>query len=279
MTSTCTIVVDRQTYEVEASEGTARARHGDLVLELPHWSAAQHLDALRRHLVPGPTGLELDSEAFAAEVLACTGAPVDRWGELVPLALWWAARPEQDDWEHGLGEPNTGWTTLHDGVRARLHTCTWHQRIVAARHGLVRVDGSLAIDPVQVLEHLLTHVVEQVEDTDGQRMSWRELASSSLLRLANVVLEHNSREAPFTELGERDDLPEQARGLLELCRVLGRTPTQVLGLPATEVDLVRELMRRTETAAMPRPSTSPRAHAPLHMAPDAIVLDFGGGEA
>jgi hypothetical protein len=274
MEGVCTIVVDRRAYEVEASEGTMCVRYGDLVLELPRWSAAQHLDALHRHLVPGPAGVELDGEGYAAEVLARTEAPVERWGELVPLALWWATRPELDA---TLNDEAS--TELHDGARAWLRDCTWLERVAAARRGLTKFEGGLAIDPVRVMEHLLEQVVERIEGPDGRARALDEIAGSSLVRLANVVLERNSREAPFSELGELEEAPEQARGLLELCRALGRSPSEVLALPAAEVDIVRELLRRVEpTKASARPVTT-RAHAPLHDAPDAIVIDFGGGGA
>jgi hypothetical protein len=272
MSGSYTIVVDQRAYEVEASEGSVRARHRDLELALPRWSAAQHLDALRRHLVPGPAGLELDGEGYAAEVLARTDAPVTRWGELVPLALWWATRPELDGMVSG-GES----MVLHEGVRAQMRECTWHQRMAAARHGLVRSDDGVAIDPVQVMEQLLEHLVEGIDAPDGHPVPLDELAGSSLVRLSNAVLDRSSREAPFTELLELEEAPAQARELLELCRVLGYTPTQVFALPAAEVDLVRELMRRATVTPPVRATAPARSHAPLHDAPDAIVIDFGNG--
>lgn len=273
MAGACTIVVDRWTYEVEISEGSARARYGDLVLELPHWSAAQHLDAMRRHLVPGPAGLDLDGEGYAAEVLASTEAPVTRWGELVPLALWWATRPDLDT------ASDVQDATLHDGSRVELHDCTWRERLTAACEGLVQSPDGAAIDVVRVMEGLLERVVERIEAPGGQCRSWRALGGSSLVRLSSRLLERSSREAPFPELMGLDDAPEHARVLLELCRALGRTPTQVFALPATEVDLVRELIRRSDVAASLRAlrRSHSRPHAPLHDAPDAIVIDFGGG--
>lgn len=271
MLAVCTVVVDRQTYEVETSQGSVRARHGDLELTLPPWSGAQHLDALRRHLIPGPAGLELDGEGYAAEILARTDAPSTRWSELVPLALWWATRPELEDVL--VGEQ----AELHDGTRVRLRDCTWQERIAAARHGLLQSDEGAAIDPVRVIEHLLEQSVDGVEAVDGRSVPLGAVEGSSLVRLSSLVLDRNNREAPFTDLMELEDAPTQARELLELCRVLGRTPMQVFGLPAAEVDLVRELMRRAGGSTPQRVRTTSRPHAPLHEAPDAIVLEFGSG--
>lgn len=273
MSGACTIIVDHRIYEVEISMGSARARHGDLELDLPSWTATEHLDALRRHLVPGPAGLELDCEGYAAELLARTDIPITRWGELVPLALWWATRPDLDD-----ATSNGASVVLHDGSWAELRDCTWYERIAAARHGLVRSDDGVAIDVVRVMERLLERAVECVVATGGQRISWQALGGSSVVRLSSVLLERSIREAPFSELTDIENTSEQARVLLELCRVLGRTPTQVFALPAAEVDLVRELLRRANVAAPSRgdPLRS-RPHAPLHDAPDAIVIDFGGG--
>lgn len=271
MADACTIVVDRRAYEVETSEGTARARHGDLVVELPAWSGARHLAALRRHLVPGAAGLELDGEGYAAEVLALTEAPVERWSELVPLALWWATRPELDP----APAPHGDDVALHRGAQARLRECAWQQRLAAARGGLVRSDEGAAVDPVRVLEQLLASAVERVEAPPRGGIAIEALDGSSLVRLSSLVLDRSCREAPFDELMGLDDAPEPARGLLELCRVLGRTPSQVLQMPATEVDLVRELLRRIEGEKLPRRPVPSRPHAPLHDAPDAVVIRFG----
>lgn len=272
MSGAYTIVVDQWAYEVRASEGSVCARHRDLELVLPRWSAAQHLDALRRHLFSGPAGLELDAEGYAAEVLSRTDAPVARRAELVPLALWWATRPELD----GVASDGES-TVLHERVRAQLRECTWHERMAVARHGLVQSGDGAAIDPVQVMEQLLEHVVEGIEAPGGHSMPLGELAGSSLVRLSSAVLDRTSREAPFAELLELEETPAQARELLELCRVLGRTPTQVFELPAAEVDLVRELMRRATLTPPVRATAPARSHAPLHDAPDAIVIQFGNG--
>lgn len=269
MADALTIVVDRRTYEVEASQGSTRVRHGDLELELPAWTGARHLDALCRHLVPGSAGLELDGEGYAAEVLALTDAPVERWSELAPLALWWATRPDLD--------PPTSVGELHGGVRARLGECTWRQRLAAASAGLQRSDDGAAIDPVAVMEQLLACVVEAVEEPGGRRVSLDELGASSFVRLSSLVLDHGCREAPFSALAGVPDASEPARRLLELCRALGRAPTQVLEMPAAEVDLVRELMRRAAGVMPEQASTPSRAHAPLHDAADAVVIRFDGG--
>lgn len=269
-----TVVVDRQTYEVEASEGSARARYGDLELSLPRWSGADHLRALGRHLVPGLAGLELDAEGYAAELLARIDAPVERWPELVPLALWWATRPELD------GERlDDGGLALAGGARAQLADCAWRQRIDAARHGLVRSDEGAAVDPVRVLEQLCDRVLDGVEDADGRSIAPQELDGPSFVHLCAHVVEHSSRESPFPELEAFEDAPEPARELLELCRVLGRTPTQVLELPAREVDLVRGLVALAGGTGAPQAPKPSRVHAPLHDAPDAVVIDFGDGGA
>jgi hypothetical protein len=276
MADALTIVVDRRTYEVETSQGEARVRHGDLELELPAWTGARHLEALCRHLVTGSAGLELDGEGYAAEVLALTDAPVERWNELAPLALWWATRPDLD--------PSTSNTpadvdegALHGGARAHLGECTWRQRLAAASAGLQRSDDGAAIDPVAVMEQLLAHVVEAVEEPDGRHVSLDELGASSFVRLSSLVLDHGCREAPFSAFAGVPDASEPARRLLELCRALGRTPTQVLEMPAAEVDLVRELMRRAAGVMPEQASTPSRAHAPLHDAADAVVIRFDGG--
>lgn len=278
MADACTIVVDGRAYEVEPSEESTRARHGDLALRLPVWTGARHLDALRRHLVPGPAGLELDGEGYAAEILAHTEAPVERWHELVPLALWWATRPDLDPAPSDATTACDGaGVDLHGGARAQLRDCTWQQRLAAAREGLLRSDEGAAVDPVRVMGRLLAQVVESVEAPGRGRVSLEELGASSLVRLWGVVLDRCSRQPPFAALLDLEDGPAPARRLLELCRALGRTPTQVLELPAAEVDLVCELVRRAEAAMPSRTPVASRAHAPLHDASDAVVIHFGDG--
>lgn len=268
-----TLRVDRSTYEVEVSDGVSRAWCGDLELRLPPWSGADHFRALERHLVPGVAGLELDAEGYAAELLSRTDVPVEHWGELVSLALWWATRPELD------GELlEDGRLGLPGGARAQLERCTWKQRLAAVRGSLQRSENALAVDPVAVVERLVDSVSARVEDASGRVVEPRMLEGAALARLVEHVVEHSTRESPFPELEGLEEVPARAGELLAVCRALGRTPTEVLALPALEIDLVRALLRVESGEVEHRELRTSRPHAPLHDAIDAVVLEFGDGD-
>src|ERR1043165_9393305 len=63
---------------------------GGREVALRPWTCGAHLDALGKHLRPGPDGLALDAPSFCEEVLAGSGLPADLVLEIGPLALWWA---------------------------------------------------------------------------------------------------------------------------------------------------------------------------------------------
>ncbi|MCH9683414.1 MAG: hypothetical protein K0V04_18400 [Deltaproteobacteria bacterium] len=270
-----TVIVGERHYEVElsASGDALRARYEGLQVELPLWTGARHLDALRRHVTPGPDGLVLDATGYAAELLGDAGVEPEQWPDLTPLALWWSARPEL-----AQAHDDEGWVTLPCGTRARVRECSWRARIEAARRGLTGDDGVRTIDPVAVLDRVLEHVVVDVEPEARGAQAGRGLASASFGRLATAVLDRVAPQTRPESLPDDREGADSARRVLDVCRALGRTPSEVLEMPAAEIDLVEALMERSSPTTRATSVAAPsRTHAPLHDAPDAFVITFGDG--
>ncbi len=262
-------------YEVEipAAGGHLRARHGDALLELPPIDGARHLDALRRHVTPGVEGLVLDERGYASEFLVAASVSAAQWSRWIPLVLWWAARPD-------LAEPATDgqWVTLPCSTRARLRSCTWRERISAARAGLVGQGDSACVDPVAVLEGILERVVADIS-LQGGEASLPTMDSASWSRLAGAALALTGHDADTDPRSAPVD-PVHAQAVLELCRVLGCMPSDVLDAPACEIDVVWELLRHAGGEPRSPSVRGPaRPHAPLHGAADAFVIDFSASGA
>src|SRR5262245_33241697 len=92
-----------------------------------------HLDALGKHLRPGPGGLALDAPSFCREVLAGSGLSGELVHQIGPLALWWAAG---GDARPPVRLDAEGWLEL-DGERARLRPWTHGERLRALSESVI----------------------------------------------------------------------------------------------------------------------------------------------
>jgi len=187
-------------------------------LDLPTWSGAQHLAALRRHIVPGPGVPRLDLEGYAAELLLHTDEPEEDWAELTSHALCGVLDPER-----GPAGDDGRFVELSCGTRIRMGDCPWSERVQAARAALGIDDGAPA-DPVRVVEQVLAQVLDHVV---VGTTTIDQLAPASLVQLAGAVLDRYDRaltdgDLEDLDLGEPDVQAESARLVLALHRSLGR---------------------------------------------------------
>jgi hypothetical protein len=186
--------------------------HDDLAFALPSWSGAQHLAALRRHIVPGPGAPELDVEGYAAELLVLTSVPQPRWAALVPVALWWAIRPDL-----GPARCDGRWVELYGGTRVRVDEYSWVERCEAAQNALFEEDDD-ELDPAAVVERVLAQVVEHVDESGVTALA--DLSAPAVVQLAAAMLDRyhcQHADDPFEDLDA-----ERARLVLALHCGLGR---------------------------------------------------------
>lgn len=214
-----------------------RWRLHDLACELPRWSGTQHLEALRRHIVPGPGIFQLDLEGYAAELSAGTGLTAEGEETRLRLVLDRVVCPELDG-PHDDGQ----WVQLGCGTRVRLGDCPWSERVQAAREALEdEAPEGLGFDPVQVAERVLGQVLELADAPEPLALA--DLSAGSVVQLATALLDRYDRvEAP----GEQDDYDELEPEDLE----------------AEQVRLVLALHRSLGRGRLPAPHTPPRCERP-----------------
>lgn len=231
----------------------------DQARELPRWNGAQHLEALRRHIVSGPGVSELDLQGYAAERLAQAEIAPERWAELWPCALASIVDSELE------GPRDDGqWVELCDGTRVRMGDCPWSLRVQAAQESLHEeaVEGVESFDPIRVAERVLEQLIE-LADTPSP-ITLADLSARAAVQLACALLDRYDRVDPPGALDDYDELEpealesEQVRMVLALHRALARTR-----LPAPHTPPRRE---------RPKPRWPPQSipqQAPL------LVVSFG----
>ncbi|MCP3060351.1 hypothetical protein LXT21_16340 [Myxococcus sp. K38C18041901] len=237
-------------------------------VSLRRWGFGAHLRALDSHARLDGAGLDFDAAGFALDVLRDSGVPESCFGELAPLALWWALC--------GLREPSVG--ALPEGwwqageVRARLRPWTFAERTqVLEASLLMRADGARELSLERYLRGMLdASVVEWVP-----AVALESLDGATTAALLEAVVSINAAPAKAEDrMLEASD--KQARVLaevtLKLCRALGWTPAQVWATPASEVDRLLAMLKLTE------PPVAPARQAPASRAmrlsdfPDAVVI-------
>ncbi|MCK6522728.1 hypothetical protein L6R49_14960 [Myxococcota bacterium] len=209
------------------------------------WTLGEHLRALGLCLRPGADGPGVDGDRYAALVLDAMGAPTERWAELAPLALWWAATPDARVLGEGL--PTRPWTFAERS-----------QALTAASEA--QPDGGLDLK-LDVYLHAMLRASTEHE-------GWEALPAAAGHRLLTEVILLNH---PDLEEERAAEPPALTRALLSVCRALGLTPSQVRALPAAEVDRVLDLLALDAAAT---PSAAPRRARRPKLAdyPDAVVI-------
>ncbi|HVE83513.1 MAG TPA: hypothetical protein VND93_11720 [Myxococcales bacterium] len=232
------------------------------------WTCGAHLDALGKHLRPGPGGIALDAPGFCADVLADSGLPAELAGEIGPLALWWAAGGEA---RPAARAGEDGWLEL-DGERARLRPWTHGERLRALTSSVVTgPDGRASFDVASYLEAM---VRASVQGWAPAPRDPRELDAASTAALLDAVASLNVPDGPLEdELAEglREGAQEVAAMTLRLCRAMGWTPSQVWAAPAAEIDRLLELLDAVEGSGA---GSAPGAASGERLAdhPDAVVI-------
>lgn len=239
---------------------------GGRCVTLQPWRFGRHLAALDRCARATPTGLALDTAAFAREVLHDSAVPDAHADDFHGLALWWAS---------GGQEPPA--TAAADGdvccgaVRARLRPWSGGERLAAvaasreqdgeggSRFHLGRYLRAMLACSVQALEPPGT-VLDELDAATGQSLLQAVLA-------LNVADPAAIAASPLYE-------PEAARQTLRLCRELGWTPSRVWATPAAELDRLDALLDRAapEAAPVPAPAPAMRRSPRLADQPDAVVI-------
>lgn len=243
---------------------TAPGGHG---VTLRPWRFGRHLAALDRCAQPTPTGLALDTAAFAREVLHDSAVPDAHADDFHGLALWWASGGGQDQPAAALadGDVRCG------AVCARLRPWSGGERLAAvaasreqdeaggARFHLGRYLRAMLACSVQALDPPGT-VLDELDAATGQSLLQAVLA-------LNVADPEAIAASPLYE-------PEAARQTLRLCRELGWTPSRVWATPAAELDRLDALLDRAAPAATSVPAPRPAMHRSPRLAdqPDAVVI-------
>ncbi|MEM7158024.1 MAG: hypothetical protein AAF799_34605 [Myxococcota bacterium] len=267
------VEIDGRPYAVALGEGgqPLRARVDDGEFEFPAWTWGDHRDALRRHLDVVDGQLVLDEAGYARRVLARAEVADEHHARLVPLALWWAA---------GAGSvvsprpvPNE-WLDLGRGVRAKVRAWSFRERMVVLRECLEYRAEEPFIDPLVLVERLLSDGVLALEDDGEERIDDLDGLDAVVVHaLLAALTEYSMPGANAVDDALLDD-PVLASQVLRVCRAMGWTPSRVLEAPAGEIDALVALLGPQEAPARTLRRAPARSRR-LHDQPDAMVLVFG----
>lgn len=245
-----------------------------LVCTLPVWRYGQHLTALAACLGYRGQELSLDALALAMALLDQAGVAAEQQVALQPLALWWAGGAS------GLNTSLQGGDLPLLGGVARLRPWTEGERFNALTKSYLDQDSRF--QALAYLDMMVRATVWQWQPAPGsevQRID--DLDAASTQALLNAVTRLNvprPEEEAMLAGGAASPVAAQlaaqsAARTLQLCRLLGWTPSQVWAAPAAEIARLELLLQQTQ-APTPAPAASPapRRRPSLADAPDAVVI-------
>ncbi|WP_298233798.1 hypothetical protein [uncultured Azohydromonas sp.] len=231
-------------------------------ITLRPWRFGRHLAALDRCAQATPTGLALDTAAFAREVLDDSAVPDAHADDFHGLALWWASGGGRDRPATAAadGEVRCG------AVRARLRPWSGGERLAAVAASREQDgEGGTRFHLGRYLRAMLACSVQALEPP-GTVLEELDAATGQSLLQAVLALNVADPEALYA--------PEAARQTLRLCRELGWTPSRVWATPAVELDRLDALLDRAAPATAPVPPPRPAISRSSRLAdqPDAVVI-------
>lgn len=208
-------------------------------IRLNPWTLNSHLAALGECVVPSGTGLELNEQAFSHQVLAENRIPENTYSEFAPMALWWASGG-------GIKPVSLGNNWYRIGsVLVQLRSWTAGERFSALAQSRLDTGDGTRFNVEAYLRSLLKACVVSLEP----EQALANLDSAASCALLDAVITLNAVSLPDTETLKLT--PETDRIILRLCRELAWTPSQVLAIPASELDVLLALLERTENIRSP----------------------------
>lgn len=229
-----------------------------------------HLRALENHVFTNERGLSFDREGFCATLLEAAGVAPELFEELAPLMLWWAAGAADGEVEPGIDE--AGWIDLGAG-RVKLRPWTWVERDKATRESTtILPNGAQQFSLEQYMQAMIRC---SVVDLAPHGSTLDDVTASRLVDAVVAVNTSGGRDED--RILSAGDAAGQAlaQTTLQLCKMLGWTPSQVWSLPAAELDRLRAMLRLTEMAAVPAARTT--RSTGLADFPDAVVIQVEDG--
>ncbi len=251
--------IDGNTHEVEY-HGPDQALHG-LTTDGGTWRLEpvcfdEHCRLLETHTRFTAERLVLDSKAYSVAILQHNGLDPDAHRSLRPVVLWWAAGAPLEP----VSPP-----PADIAIRPWSHGERLYARQAATSQN---TDGQSFLHPVAYLRRMLFTCCDSWQSHPA---AFDALPAGIFQPLLAAVLRCNADDDTAATFDTMDEV-ERSR-ILQLCRLLGWTPRQVLDCPAREVDvLLRYLLQQQPTPVATPRSAMPTGHSVWAAASDSVVI-------
>lgn len=240
-----------------------------LAAALPVWRYHEQMAALAACLGQRGQGLSLDAMALAMILLDRAGVAAENQPDLMPLALWWAGGAS------GLASALQGSDLPLLGGTARLRPWSEGERFAALSRCQADQGQGPQFQAIAYLDAMVRASVQWLPAAGSAVSRLDDLDAASTQALLDAVVGLNVLRPEDEVLLAADAASalaaQSAARTLNLCRLLGWTPSQVWAAPAVEIARLEALIQRSQPAVA-KPAPAARRRPSLADAPDAVVI-------